>query len=302
MANDLYSVLGVDRSASDDAIQKAYRKLARQYHPDRNPGDKEAEAKFKDVQSAFDVLGDKEKRAQYDQYGSVGGPGPNFGGPGGFNFHTSGPGGFDQVDAENIFRQFFGGGGSPFTGGGGGGPFGGKAGRSRQAPPAEPQEAEIGVPLETALAGGTMQFNISGKDVSVRIPAGIGDGQALRLSGQAPGGGDLLLRVKLQPHPHYSVEDGSLIVTVPVSIPEAVLGGSIDVPLPGGVFVTVKVPPGTSSGAKLRLKGKGIKGGDCFVRLKIMAPVALSDKARDLLKAYSEEQPHDPRTEPFWKR
>lgn len=116
-----------------------------------------------------------------------------------------------------------------------------------------------------------MQFNISGKDVSVRIPPGISDGQALRLGGQGPGGGDLLLRVKLQSHPDYSVEDGSLIVTVPVSIPEAVLGGSIDVPLPG-YFRYGQDPPGTSSGAKLRLKGRGIKGGDCFVRLKIMAP------------------------------
>lgn len=303
MANDLYQTLGVSRSASDDEIQKAYRKLARQYHPDRNPGDKSAEAKFKDVQSAFDVLSDKEKRAQYDQFGSVGGPGGmpgGGGGPGGFNFHATGPGGFSPGDAEEIFRQFFGGGGggNPFAGG-----MPGQAGgrRRRAAPEPEPQEAEISVPLETALAGGTMQFNIAGSTVSVRIPAGIADGKALRLAGQAPGGGDLLLRVRLLPHDHYSVEDGTLHITVPVSLAEAVLGGPVVVPLPDRSQVTVKIPPGTSSGAKLRLKGKGIAGGDCYVRLKVMVPPQTSDAAKRLIEQFAREQPHDPRSDPFWQ-
>lgn len=298
MAQDLYDVLGVKRSASDGEITKAYRKLARQFHPDRNPGDKAAETRFKEVQSAYDVLSDKTKRAQYDQFGSTDGPGP--GGPGGFHFRTGGAGpGFDQGEAERIFEQFFGGGGGGFNPFGGGGPTGG--GRRRRAEPPPPQETEIPVPLETAIQGGTLDLNIAGQSVSVKIPAGMEDGKALRLAGQAPGGGDLLLRIRIGPHAHYAIEDGQLVVNVPISVSEAILGGAVDVPMPDGTKVAVKVPSGTSSGRKLRLRGKGIKGGDAYVRLQVMVPAEPSDKAKELIREFAQQQADDPRSDPFWK-
>lgn len=299
MANDLYDLLGVKKSASDSDITKAYRKLARQHHPDRNPGDKAAEAKFKEIQSAFDVLGDATKRAEYDQFGSTGGPGS--GGPGGFHFRGS-PGGqgFAAGDAQRIFEQFFGGGGAgsnPFGGMGGSGP-----GRRRQAEPPPPQESEITIPFEKAVQGGPLDLNIAGQSVSVKIPAGMEDGKALRLAGQAPGGGDLLLRIRVGPHEHYAVEDGQLIVAVPISLPEAVLGGPVDVPLPDGSQVSIKVPPGTSSGRKLRLRGKGIKGGDAYVRFQVMVPAEPSDKAKELIQEFAKHHADNPRTSPFWKQ
>jgi DnaJ-class molecular chaperone len=296
MANDLYDVLGVKRSASDAEITKAYRKLARQFHPDRNPGDKAAEARFKDVQSAYDVLGDKTKRAQYDQFGSADGAGP---GPGGFHFRTGQGGvpGFDQAEAERIFEQFFGGGA-----GGGFNPFGGGSpgrGRRRAEPPG--QESEITVPLETAVQGGTLDLSIAGQSVSVKIPAGMEDGKALRLAGQAPGGGDLLLRIKIAPHEHYVIDNGQLIVNVPISLSEAVLGGAVDVPLPDGSKIAVKVPPGSSSGRKLRLRGKGIKGGDAYVQLQVTVPAEPNDTAKALIREFAEQHSENPRTGDFWR-
>jgi DnaJ-class molecular chaperone len=298
MATDLYSVLGVSKTATDAEIQKAYRTLARRFHPDRNPGDKQAEARFKEVQTAYDVLSDKEKRAQYDRYGSVGGPPPGGpGGPGGgFHFRTSGPGGFDAADAEDIFRQFFGGGAGPFAGGG---PFGPRG--RRRPPEPEPQEAEVAIPITTAVAGGTVSLHVGDRDVSVKIPAGIADGKALRLAGQAPGGGDLLLRIRIEPHDHFEIENGALTITVPVSVLEAVCGGSVNVPLPDGTRASVKIPPGTSSGAKLRLRGKGIAGGDCFVRLKIVVPATTSKEQQELIRKFAGDPPYDPRPDPFWK-
>jgi curved DNA-binding protein len=303
MANDLYETLGVKRAASDGEITKAYRKLARQFHPDRNPGDKAAEARFKEVQSAYDVLSDKTKRAQYDQFGNADGPGP--GGPGGFHFRggPAGAPGFDPADAERIFEQFFGGGAG---GGGGFNPFGGGSSGSgrgrRRAEPPPPQETEIPVPFETAMQGGTLDLNIAGQSVSVKIPAGMEDGKALRLAGQAPGGGDLLLRIRIGPHEHYVIEDGQLVISVPISVSEAILGGAVDVPLLDGSKIAVKVPPGTSSGRKLRLRGKGIKGGDAYVRLQVMVPAETSDKAKELIREFAQQQPDDPRAGPFWKR
>ncbi len=301
MAKDLYEVLGVKRAAADGDITKAYRKLARQFHPDRNPGDKAAEARFKEVQSAYDVLGDKAKRAEYDQFGSTGGPGP--GGPGGFNFR-SGPGGgggaqgFDPGDAQRLFEQFFGGGGgNPF--GGGGAPGGG---RRQRAEPPPAQESEITIPFERAVQGGNIDLNIAGQSVSVKIPAGMEDGKALRLAGQAPGGGDLLLRIRVGPHEHYIIEDGSLIINVPISVSEAVLGGAVDVPLPDGSKVAVKVPQGSSSGRKLRLRGKGIKGGDAYVRMQVMVPAEPNEKAKELIREFAQQQTDEPRTGEFWRR
>jgi len=302
MPDDPYKVLGVKKNATDDEIQKAYRKLARQYHPDRNPGDKAAEAKFKEIQSAFEIIGDKEKRAEYDQFGAVGaGAG---GGPGGSGFHfRTGGGGpnFDPGMAEKLFRQFFGGGGGQaggFSGFGGDDiPGFGRGGRAA----APPQEAEVDVPFETAANGGTLSLRIEGQSVSVKIPSGIKDGQVLRLGGQAPGGGDLHLRVRIQPHEHFLLEDNDLILDVPVSVGEAILGANIDVPLVSGGHATVKIPPGTSSGTKLRLKGKGIKGGDLYIKVKVMVPQKPDARAKELAEELQRQQSESVRQGAFWK-
>src|SRR5262245_12122754 len=211
MPQDLYDVLGVNRSASADDITKAYRKLARQYHPDRNPGDKQAEAKFKEVSAAYEVLNDKQKRAQYDQFGHVGpgmpnGGGPDGGFPGGFHFGGGAPGGFqtniDPETAQRLFGDLFG----AFGGEGGGSPlgdiFGQAAGRQRQSrgrgrrpqpPPAV--EAEITVPFGTAAVGGPVNLSIGDRQIELKIPAGIEDGKTMRLGGQGPNGADVLLKV-----------------------------------------------------------------------------------------------------------
>src|SRR5262249_11676310 len=193
MPRDYYEVLGVPRNATEDEIRKAYRKLARQYHPDRNPGDKQAEAKFKELQDAYDILSDKKKRAQFDRFGHVG-PDGGFGGAGGprsqtFHWGTGGPGGFQEMDpsaAADIFRQFFGGGGAA--------PdlnevFGRQAsGRRSRREPRE-VETEVSIPFLTAAQGGTVNLTIDGRELAVKIPAGVEDGQAMRVQGQGPGGG-----------------------------------------------------------------------------------------------------------------
>lgn len=298
MAKDLYDVLGVKRTATDSEITKAYRKLARKYHPDRNPGDKQAEATFKEVQSAYDVLSDQGKRVQYDQFGQAGGPSP--GGPGGFNFHAGGASDFNQADAERIFEQFFGG-----RTGQGFNPFSGRSaegGRRRRAEPPPSQETEVVIPLPIAVVGGELDLNIAGQSVRVKIPSGIEDGKALRLAGQALGGGDLLLRIKLASHDYYSLENGELTISVPLSVAEAILGGAIDVPLPDGTQIAVKVPAGTSSGRKLRLRGKGVKGGDAYVRLQVMVPGEVNERAKELIQEFARIQPDNPRTGPFWAK
>jgi DnaJ-class molecular chaperone len=304
MSADYYDILGVKRGASDDEIKKAYRKLARQYHPDRNPGDKQAEAKFKEVQQAYDVLSDKTKRANYDRFGTAE-PGPGFGGtrggPGGFNFNwgTGGPqGGFQQVNPEeaaDFLNQIFG-------GGGGGGDLGdllgrrGRTGTRRTRPPPAPEvESEVTIPFLTAVQGGTVNLQLDGKELSVKIPAGIEDGQALRLQGQAPGGGNLRLKVRIQPHPYFKREGKNIILEAALSVSEAVLGTKIDVPTIDGSRLTVKVPPGTSSGARLRLRGKGINGGDQFIEIKIVVPAPKDERSRELIEEFARLNPQNPR-------
>ncbi len=299
---DLYETLGVSKNASDADIQKAYRKLARQFHPDRNPGDKAAEAKFKEIASAYEVLSDKKKREEYDMYGAVGGFGgqrpPGAGGQD-FHFGGGGPGGFDASDAERIFRQFFGGGGGFGGAQAGGNPFGGRRrGAQPQPPPA--QEADVTVPFETAATGGSLPLRVGSSEINVKVPAGIGDGKVLRLGGQGAGGADLLLRIHVAPHEYFRVEDGNLTLEVPVTLAEAVLGATIDVPLLGGDSAAVKVPPGSSTGTRLRLRGKGIKGGDYYVRLAVALPKQVDDKTKNLVSEFAKLHPDNPRTGPFW--
>jgi DnaJ-class molecular chaperone len=312
MAGDYYEVLGVKRNASEDEIKKAYRKLARQHHPDRNPGDKKAEAKFKEVQEAYDVLSDKTKRSQYDRFGRVGPDGGVGGGPGGTTFRwgtggPGGPGGFQEVDpqhAADLFREMFGGGLGGFGAGedveeifGRAGRRGGR-GRRPQAPPET--ESEVPVPFVTAALGGTVGLQINGRELSVKIPPGVSDGQVLRLQGQGPGGGNLRLKLRIQPHPYFRREGNNIVLEVPVSMAEAVLGAKVDVPTLDGSRLTVKVPPGTSSGARLRLKGKGIAGGDQYIEIKVIVPSSVDDKSRELIEEFSRLNPQNPRTGVGW--
>ena len=303
MARDYYETLGVKRNSSEEEIKSAYRKLARQYHPDRNPGDKQAEAKFKEVQEAYDVLSDKSKRAQYDRFGTAGPRGgfrESGGGPGGFEFRWGpGPGGYQEMDpsqAADIFRQFFGGGGAVDMDSilGQQAPRRGR-GRGRAAPRTEEVETEVSVPFAVAALGGNVALQIDGRELSVKIPAGVDEGQALRLHGQAPGGGDLRLKLHIQPHPSFRRHGKDLILDVPLSVAEAVLGTTVEVPTLDGARLSVKIPPGTSSGSRLRLRGRGIAGGDQYIEAKIVVPAATDDRSRQLIEEFARLHPQNPR-------
>jgi DnaJ-class molecular chaperone len=309
MARDYYEILGVPRNASEEDLKRAHRKLARQYHPDRNPGDKQAEARFKEVQQAYDVLSDKTKRAQYDRFGEAGlGAGFRGGGegPGGPQFHWggAGPGGFQQVDpaeAEAMFRQIFGGGGEPFDMESlfGRRQRGGARTRRPQAPP-QVVESEVTIPFQTAALGGTVNLQLDGRELAVKIPAAAEEGRPLRLRGQAPGGGDLLLRLRIEPHPYFRREGKDLVLDMPLSLGEAVLGTQVDVPTLDGSRLTVKVPPGTSSHKRLRLRGRGIAGGDQYIEIRIVVPAAKDSRSRELIEEFARLNPQSPRTGPPW--
>lgn len=302
MARDPYEVLGVSSSASDDEIKKAYRKLARQHHPDRNPGDKQAEARFKELQDAYDILGDKTKRANFDRYGTAGPSAGMGGGPEGFTFRW-GDGGQGGVppDAEEVFRQFFGG-----RAGGmddlndilGGARRGGRTRRTRPAPQAEESEHQVTIPFLTAAQGGSISLSINGQEGSVKVPAGVAEGQVLRVP--APSGGTVRLRIHIAPHPYYRREGNDLILEVPITIGEAVLGTKVEVPMLSGARGTVKVPPGTSSGKRLRLKGHGIAGGDQYIEIRVAVPEHVEERGKELIAEFSRLHPANPRASLPW--
>jgi curved DNA-binding protein len=300
MPKDHYETLGVSRGATEAEITKAYRRLAREYHPDRNPGDKQAEARFKEVQQAYDVLSDKHKRAQYDRFGAAGPP-PG----GGFNF-GNGPGGFsvEFEDLSDLLRK----GGFPGGGAGGGFDFGdlfgggggGRRGRRGRAV-AQDVEAVADIPFLTAATGGPIELTIGGRTLSVKVPAGAEDGTTLRVAGQGPGGGDLLVKLRVQPHLYFKREGKrDVVLEVPVSVAEAVLGGKVEVPTVDGSRLVVKVPPGTSSGARIRLRGKGIAGGDQYLAVKVVVPAQVDDRSRELIEEFAQRNPQTPRFGPPW--
>jgi curved DNA-binding protein len=313
MARDYYEVLGIPRDASEADVKKAYRKLARQHHPDRNPGDKAAEAKFKEVQEAYSVLGDKQKKTQYDRFGHTG-PFPGGfpgGGPGGAQFDFSGAGidpeVFQSGDLGDLFRHVAG-----MRGGGGGVDLGDLFARAAQAqgggrrrrstrqaePPAA--EAEATIPFLTAARGGTVGLEIDGRHIDLRVPPGVEDGQKLRLAGQGPDGGDLYLKLKIEPHPYFRREGNNVVLEVPLSLPEAVLGTTVEVPAIDGSRLQVKIPPGTSSGSRLRLKGKGIKGGDQYIEVKVVVPRPKDERSRELIEEFARLNPQNPRAGLEW--
>jgi DnaJ-class molecular chaperone len=309
MARDYYEILGIPRDASEADVKKAYRKLARQYHPDRNPGDKTAAAKFKEIQEAYAILGDKQKKANYDRFGAAEPmPGGNPFGGAQFDFSGAGidPEVFQSGDLGELFRRMAG-----ARGGGGEGGVdlgelfgraaaGGGSGRRRRARQPESVEAEATVPFTAAALGGTVTLEIDGRQIELKVPAGVEEGQKLRLAGQGPDGSDLHLRLKIEPHPYFRREGNDVTVEVPLSLPEAVLGASVEVPALDGSRLSVKVPPGASSGSKLRLKGKGIKGGDQYVEIKVVVPKPKDDRSRELIEEFARLNPQDPRAGVPW--
>ncbi|XZE36942.1 DnaJ C-terminal domain-containing protein [Pirellulaceae bacterium SH501] len=270
MAEDYYKTLGVEKTATAEEITKAYRKLARQHHPDLNPDDKGAKKRFQEIQSAYDCLNDPEKRAKYDQFGAgyeqMGGNPYGAGGAQGFDFGDIFGGGGAPVDFSSIFGQFGG-------------------GRTRRPAKGADVSAEIFVPLRTLLLGGETQIhlNTNGKTeaIQVKIPAGIEPGKKIRLRGRGQsvhGGkpGDLLLTVHAESNPHYKLSGKNIELKLPISLPEAIQGARIDVQTPSGT-ISLTIPPMSSSGKKLRLKGQGLKGsdqnaGDMLVELMIKLP------------------------------
>ena len=361
---DFYKVLGVSKDASSDEIKKAYRKLARENHPDSHPGDKAAEERFKQIAEAYDVIGDPEKRRQYDEMRSAfsGGFGP---------FTTTGPGGgAGGFDINDLF-----GGGTSRTGGGGIGDLfgtmfgGGRTSTRAQARRGADIETEATIGFEESIEGCTVQLRLtsdapcpdcsgtgarsgtvprvcpecdgvgmrvasvggaftmnetcpacggrglvvddpcptchgsgrglSNRTISARIPAGVKDGQRIRLRGKGASGerggppGDLYVTVHVAPHPVFGRRGDNLTITVPVSFDEAALGADIKVPTLGGAPVTVKIPPGTPNGRTFRVRGKGAPGkgghrGDLLVTVEVQVPAVLDERQRQAVQAYRE--------------
>ena len=294
MPRDPYDILGVPRSATPEQIREAHRKLAKKFHPDLNKT-AEAGAKFKEIQEAYDLLSDVQKRKQFDQFGHAG---PSMGGaPGGAQ------GGWGNVDAstfEEIFGDFMGGGARR---------AGGRRGGARAG---EDLESRITVDFMTAALGGVRHVSLEsgGQPISldVRIPPGIESGGDLRLRGKGGEGmgggpaGDLVLHISVAPHPWFRREGLDVIVEVPISIAECALGTSVEVPLLEGT-ATLRVPPGTASGKRLRLKGKGVaaKGdtGDLYALIRVEAPKSLNDEDRAALERMKATEP-DPRADAPW--
>ncbi len=327
--SDYYAILGVARDASAEQIKKAYRGLARKYHPDVNPGNKDAEKRFKEAQQAYDVLSNAEKRQVYDQVGhsafvSSGSGGPRAGGAE-WAQQQGGPGA-DYVD----FSQFFGPNarfnfatGGPAESEEGGGLFDeliGKLrpGRSGKRAPRGPRpvEASITIGFLTAVNGGEttielVRGNGASESLSVRIPPGTSQGAKLRLRGRGEPGtgggpaGDLLIQVNVEPHPTFTRDGQDLSVEVPITISEAALGAKVDVPTLQGVK-TVPIPAGTSSGQRLRLRGQGVPAtkskpaGDLFVVPKVVVPRNLDEESQRLLREFAERNPTHPR-EGLWR-
>jgi len=307
---DFYKILGVSKDVTPAELKKTYRKLARQYHPDSKPGDSAAEAKFKEISEAYSVLSDEEQRKEYDAVRAMG-SGARFTAPGA----AGGAGGF-----EDVFGGMFGGGGrgqrytfqqggfedilgGMFGQGGFGQPSGGFRGYGGPTPGRD-VTATTTIDFVTATKGDTITLQTSeGRNIKVKIPAGVADGQKIRLRGKgqpSPDGGpagDIVLTVTVRKHPVFERDGLNLRVTVPVTFVEAALGATIEVPTLGGDPVKLKVAPGTPSGRVLRVKGRGVstsKGtGDLLAIVQVAVPSHLSAEAKEALERFHELEPHE---------
>jgi molecular chaperone DnaJ len=311
---DFYKVLGVSKDISDAELKKAYRKLARQYHPDSNQGDEKAEARFKEISEAYSVLSDAEQRKEYDQIRAMGsgarftagggGQGGGFedvfggmfgqggGGARGASYsYQQAPGGFDDILGGMFGR----------SGGGGFGAYGPTRGRD--------VTARTTIDFVTAVKGDTIKLQTAdGKPITVKIPAGVADQQKIKLRGKgepSPDGGepgDIVLTVSVRKHPVFERDGLNLRVNVPVTFVEATLGATIEVPTLGGAPVKLKVAPGTPSGRVLRVKGRGVESskgkGDLLAVVQVAVPSHLTAEQREALEQFHQVEPQEnPRTE-----
>lgn len=297
---DFYAALGVSKDASEADIKKAYRKLARKYHPDTNKDNPEAEKKFKDISEAYSVLSDEQQRKEYDAIRAMGS---------GARFTAGGGGG----GFEDIFGDVFGGGGGGqrvrySTGGGGagfedilGGMFGGGGGgfggfQQRPQRGAD-RKAETTISFKGSIEGTTIGLRTrEGEVIEIRVPAGVRDGQTIRAKGKGEpgpaGAGDLLVTVRVTEHPFFKREGNNITVELPVSFNEAALGATVSVPTISGESVRMKVPAGSPSGKRMRLRGRGVKTskrtGDMYVVLNIVVPKDLSEEAKKAVEEYAQ--------------
>ena len=304
---DYYQTLGVPRTATADELKKSFRKLAREFHPDVAKDKKKAEEKFKEINEAYEVLSDADKRKKYDELGANWKSGaefrppPGHGGFGGGQPFRGGGGRGGGVEFEfqgtgfsDFFEQMF---GAQRRGGMGGG-RGGFAGE-QMGEPSRDIEGDIMVTLEEARAGSVRTVTVRHENRTdsqqVKIPAGITEGQKLRIAGRGEGGGDLYLRVKLAKHPDFEVDGHNLIYELELAPWEAALGAEIAVPTLDGK-VNIKIPAGTASGQKLRVRGRGLgKTGDLLVATKIVVPAKISDAQKKLWEQLAKESKFNPR-------
>jgi molecular chaperone DnaJ len=297
---DFYKILGVTKGVSEAELKKTYRKLSRQFHPDTNPGDAKAEARFKEISEAYSVLSDKDQRAEYDQMRAMGpGARAGFGGGqgGGFPGGFQGGANFGGAGFEDVFANLF---------GGGGGGFGGPRGPQRGQDLTTTQTLDFidgvkGTTIKLSLRAGA-------EPTTIKIPAGVSDGQKIKIAGKgnpSPNGGpagDLIITVTVKPHPVFTRDGNNIRVVVPITFAEAVLGATIQVPTLGGEPVKLKVAPGTPNGRVLRVKGRGVvtakAEGDLLATVEIAVPSHVSDKAKKALEEFDGFLPdEDPRAD-----
>jgi molecular chaperone DnaJ len=297
---DFYKILGVSKDVSEAELKKTYRKLSRQFHPDTNPGDAKAEARFKEISEAYSVLSDKDQRAEYDQMRAMG-PGARAGfgsgGGGGFPGGFQGGANFGGAGFEDVFANLF---------GGGGGGFGGARGPQRGQDLTTTQTLDF----IDGVKGTTIKLSLrSGAEpTTIKIPAGVLDGQKIKIAGKgnpSPNGGpagDLIITVTVKTHPVFTRDGNNIRVVVPITFAEAVLGATIQVPTLGGDPVKLKVAPGTPNGRVLRVKGRGVvtakAEGDLLATVEIAVPSHVSDKAKKALEEFEGFLPdEDPRAD-----
>ncbi len=313
MAEDYYKILGVEKSASEEDIKKAYRKLAMKFHPDKNPGNKQAEEKFKKLSEAYAVLSDQEKRKQYDSFGSDA-----------FRQRYSQEDIFKNFDFSDILKEFgsdpggrgsrgFGGGRSrTFTFGRGGGDpfadlFGGSPGYAQQQMPQKGQDYEynLSITLEESVFGAEKKLSLQKEDhveeINIKIPPGISSGKKLRLAGKGSPGydrgqpGDLFLNINVLPHPIFARDGVDIYVEKAVNYSQAALGATIDVPTVEGITKRIKIPAGTQSNTKIRMKGYGVPNlknggkGDQYVKISVNVPKKLTEHQAQLVRKLAEE-------------